>query len=127
VARSSEEAEYRALATAGSDIAWIKSLLDELGLTLRAPPLLLCDNVGATQLNLNPVLHSRMKHIAIDLHFVHDFVHRGQLRVAHVHMDDQLTDLLTKPLARSRFTLLRDKIHVADGMSILRGRIRKIP
>jgi hypothetical protein len=40
-------------------------------------PLLLCDNVGATQLSLNPVFHSRMKHIAIDLHFVCDFVHRG--------------------------------------------------
>jgi hypothetical protein len=58
VARSSTEAEYRALATTASDIAWIKSLLNELGLTLHAPPLLLCDNVGATQLSLNPVLHS---------------------------------------------------------------------
>jgi hypothetical protein len=67
-----------------------------------------------------------MKHIAIDLHFVRNFVHRGQLHVAHVHTDD-LVDLLTKPLARSRFTLLRDKIHVADGTSILRGLIRKIP
>ena len=127
MARSSTEAEYRALTTAASDIAWIKSLLDELGLTLRAPPLLFCDNVGATQLSLNPVLHSRMKQIAIDLHFVRNFVHRGQLRVAHVHTDDQLADLLTKPLATSRFTLLRDKIHVADGTSILRGRIRQIP
>lgn len=109
VARSSTEAEYRALATAASVIASIKSLLDELGLTLREPPLLLYDNVGATQLSLNLVLHSRMKHIAIDLHFVREFVHRGKLRVAHVHTDDQLVDLLTKPLARSCFTLLREK------------------
>ncbi|KAF9685782.1 hypothetical protein SADUNF_Sadunf03G0089900 [Salix dunnii] len=122
VARSSTEAEYRALATAASDIAWIQSLLDELGIQNREPPTLLCDNVGATQLSLNPVMHSRMKHIAIDLHFVHDFVRKGKLRVAHVHTDDQLADLLTKPLARSRFTSLRDKINVADGTSILRGR-----
>jgi hypothetical protein len=127
VARSSTEAEYRAFATAVSNIAWIKSLLDELGLPIRAPPLLLCDNVGATQLSLNLVLHSRMKQIAIDLHFVRDYVHRGQLRVAHVHTNDQPADLLTKPLVRSRFALLRDKIHVAAGTSILRGRIRKIP
>ncbi|XP_073261299.1 uncharacterized protein [Populus alba] len=122
-----DQAEYRALATATSDIAWIKYVLDELGLMLREPPLLLCDNVGATQLCLNPVLHSRMKHIAIDLHFVHDFVHRGNLRVAHVHTDDQLADLLTKPLAWSRFTLLHDKINVVDGKSILRDHIRKSP
>ena len=78
VACSSTEAEYQALATATSDIAWIKSFLNELGLTLCEPPLFLCDNVGATQLSLNPVMHSRMKHITIDLHFVHDFVHHGK-------------------------------------------------
>ena len=88
VARSSTEAEYRALATVASDMAWIQSLLNELGVKLRDTPLLLCDNIGATQLSLNPVMHSKMKHIAIDLHFVQDFVQRGQLRVAHVHTDD---------------------------------------
>ena len=108
-----------------SNIVWIKSLLNELGLTLREPPLLLCDNVSETQLSLNPVMHSRMKHIAIDLHFAHDFAHRGKLCVAHVHMDDQLANLLTKPLARSRFNLLCGKINVVDGTSILRGRIRE--
>jgi hypothetical protein len=117
------EAEYRALATAASDIAWIKSLLDELGLMLRELPLLLCDNIGATQLSLNPIRHSRMRHIAIDLHFVH----RGKLHVARVHTDDQLTDLLTEPLTRSRFNLLCDKINIVDGMSILRGCIGKSP
>ncbi|RVW88120.1 Retrovirus-related Pol polyprotein from transposon RE1 [Vitis vinifera] len=103
----------------------MESLLDELGLTLREPPLLLCDNVGVTQLNLNPVMHSKMKHIAINFHFVHDFVHCDKLCVAHVHMDDQLADKLTKPLAWSRFNLLRGKINIADGTSILRGRIRE--
>ncbi|XP_022846373.1 uncharacterized protein LOC111369124 [Olea europaea var. sylvestris] len=91
---------------------------------LRKPPLLLYDNVGVTQLSLNPVMHSRMKLIAIDLHFVCDYVRRGQLRVSHIHTDDQLADLLTKPLARSRFHLLCSKINVSDGSLILRGRIR---
>lgn len=42
-----------------------------------------------------------MKHIALDFHFVRDYVHRGWLRVAHVHIDDQLANLLTKPLTQS--------------------------
>ena len=99
MAHSSTKAEYRALATATSDIAWIQSLFDELGVTLRTPPLLLCYNVGATQLSLNPVMHSRMKRIALDLHFVSDYVRHGWLRVTHVHIDDQLAYLLIKPLA----------------------------
>ena len=125
VAHSFTKVEYQALATATLDIAGIKSLLDELGLTLHEPPLILYDNVGATQLSLNPVMHSMMKHIVIDLHFVCEFVHHGKLCVSHVHTDDQLADLLTKPLTRSCFNLLCGKINVADGMPILRGRIRE--
>lgn len=66
-----------------------------------------------------------MKHIALDFHFVRDYVHRGWLWVAHVHIDDQLANLLTKPLTQSRFHLLRSKISVANGTLILRGRIWK--
>lgn len=72
VARSSTEAEYRALATAASEICWLRHLFDDLRLPFSATPRLLCDNMGATRLALNPVQHSRMKHIAVDLHYVRD-------------------------------------------------------
>ncbi|KAL4567978.1 hypothetical protein LXL04_023577 [Taraxacum kok-saghyz] len=36
---------------------------------------------------------------------------------------DQLADILTKPLGRGPVLLLRSKIGVSDGSSILRGRI----
>lgn len=66
-----------------------------------------------------------MKHIAIDLHFVRDHVNKGLLQVSHVSTHDQLADILTKPLSRERFPLLRSKIGVSDGASLLRGRIRE--
>jgi hypothetical protein len=65
-----------------------------------------------------------MKHIQIDLHFVRDLVQRGALQVRHVHTQDQLADLLTKPLSRQRTEVLRSKIALADGSSILRGCIK---
>ncbi|KAL9376134.1 hypothetical protein Peur_030254 [Populus x canadensis] len=68
IARSSMEAEYSALSRAGSETIWLVSLCQELGLPISSPPTLLCDNLGATELSLNPVQHSRMKHIQIDLH-----------------------------------------------------------
>ena len=64
---------------------WLLGLLHELGIPLKAAPLLLCDNLGATHLSFNPVQHSRMKHIQIDLHFVRDLVQRGSIQVRHVH------------------------------------------
>jgi len=66
-----------------------------------------------------------MKHIQIDLHFVRDLVQKGSLQVHHVHTQDQLADLLTKPLSRQHTELLRHKIGLTDGSSILRGRIKE--
>ena len=102
IARSSTEAEYRALATVVAESMWLLSLFQEMKFTLPRPPLLLCDNLSATQLSFNPVQHSRMKHIQIDIHFVQDLVEKFFLNVQHVHTNDQVTDLLTKPLSRQR-------------------------
>ncbi|KFK45117.1 hypothetical protein AALP_AA1G346500, partial [Arabis alpina] len=114
VARSSTEAEYRAVANTVSELCWICNLLTELGLSLPTSPLVYCDNVGATFLCANPVFHSRMKHIALDYHFVRGHIQKGALRVAHVNTKDQLADALTKPLSRARFLDLRNKIGVTS-------------
>lgn len=113
VARSSTEAEYRAVAHTSAELRWICSLLTELGVTLTSPPTVYCDNIGATYLCQNPVFHSRMKHIAIDYHFVRGQIQNGMLRVTHVSTHDQLADGLTKPLARTPFQHLCNKIGVS--------------
>ena len=119
VARSTTEAEYRAIAATTAELNWITNLLQELNIT--STPTIYCDNVGATYLCANSVFHSRMKHIAIDFHFVRDQVVRRRLRVSHVHTADQLADSLTKPLARKLFALHQSKIGFLDRSTILRG------
>lgn len=63
VARSSTEAEYRAVANTASEIRWVCSLLTELGVSLPRMPVVYCDNVGTTYLcatlSLGLSLHSR--------------------------------------------------------------------
>ncbi|KAK9214347.1 hypothetical protein WN944_006336 [Citrus x changshan-huyou] len=110
VARSSTESEYRSIAATAAELRWVCSLLSKLGIGLTNSLVVYCDNVGATQLSSNPIFHSRMKHVAVDYHFIRDQVQSGLLRVAHVSSADQLADLLTKPLPTSQFLLLRDKI-----------------
>ena len=70
IARSSTEAEYRTVANASAEIRWICNILTELGIPVLAPPVIYCDKLGATFLCANPRFHSRMKHVALDYHFI---------------------------------------------------------
>lgn len=94
VARSSTEAEYRSIANAACEILWIQSLLAEVGISLAAAPTLWCDNLGATYIALNPVLHHRIKHLSLDFHFVRERVQNKTLQVAFIPSSDQIAVLL---------------------------------
>ena len=117
IARSSTEAEYKSVANTSSELTWICSLLHELGIKLPTALVIYCDNVGATYLCANPVFHSRMKHVALDYHFIRNQVQSGALRVVHVSTKDQLADTLTKPLPRATFTDFSTKIGVSRAPS----------
>ncbi|GKV28896.1 hypothetical protein SLEP1_g37884 [Rubroshorea leprosula] len=57
VARSSVEAEYRAMANAVAEVVWVQQLLAELQVFLSSAPIVLCDNISALYLALNPIQH----------------------------------------------------------------------
>lgn len=114
MARSSTEAEYRVVSAVALEIKWMCSLLTEFGIKLTSVPTIHYDNVGATYLCTNPVFYSRMKHIALDYHFVRELVQSGHLRLSDVTTTDQLAYALTKPLPRARFLDLAVKIGVTS-------------
>ena len=120
-ARSSTEAEYRAVANAIAEIIWVRNLFHELSLTPTIAPVIYCDNAGATYVSANPVFHSKMKHLALYYHFVRENVQAGKLRVTYISTTDQLADALTKPLPRTPFTTLVHKIGLSCWPTILRG------
>jgi Reverse transcriptase (RNA-dependent DNA polymerase) len=103
VARSSTEAEYRSLAMAATEMVWLMSLLKELDIQL-PPPLLWCDNLGATFLASNPTFHACTKYIELDYHFVREKVNAGILKVRFICSQDQLADTLTKSLSSVYFS-----------------------
>ncbi|KAF2322645.1 hypothetical protein GH714_026508 [Hevea brasiliensis] len=114
VAKSSTEAEYRSISATASELCWIHNLLLELAVSLSKPPVIYCDNLGATYVTTKPIFHSRMKHLEIDYHFVRQLVQLGKLRVSHISSQDQLADVLTKALPRSDFGCFLSKIGVSD-------------
>ncbi|KAH9689109.1 retrovirus-related pol polyprotein from transposon RE1 [Citrus sinensis] len=124
VTKSSAESEYRALASAASEIAWLKSLFLEMEVYCVERPTIWCDNISATELAKNPVFHLRTKHIEIDVHFIRDKVLSGDLKICYVPSEDQIADILTKPLSSPQFNYLRDKLNVFSCPLSLRGAVK---
>lgn len=125
MARSSTEAEYRAMSFIAAELAWLQQLLLELHIKSTEPPLLLCDNLSAIFLSSNPVVHRRSKHFEIDQHYVRERVERNQLRVRYVPTEEQIADIFTKPCSSSRFKSLRFKLNVRSLPLILRGDVSR--
>ncbi|GKD45177.1 ribonuclease H-like domain-containing protein [Tanacetum coccineum] len=112
ISRSSAEAEYRGVANAVAETAWVRNLLRDLLVPLRSATLVYCDNASVVYLSSNPVQHQRTKHIEIDIHFVRDFVATGHVRVLHVPSRYQYADIFTKGLPSSLFEEFRFSLSV---------------
>jgi hypothetical protein len=96
VSRSSTKVEYKALANGAAEATWIQSLLKELHVVQSRPPVLWCDNLGATNLSSNPIFHARTKHIEVDFHFVREKLAMRALEVRAIASGDQVVDIFTK-------------------------------
>ncbi|GJR43645.1 hypothetical protein Tco_1311748 [Tanacetum coccineum] len=106
LAISTTEAEYVSAGKACQQALWMKQALVDYDINLDDIPVL-CDNKGAIDLSKNPVLHSRTKHIEIRHHFLCDDVKKGNISTEKVTSEDNIADILTKPLKREPFNLLR--------------------
>ena len=56
----------------------------------------------------NLVFHDKLKHIEIKYHYLRDMVQRGAVKLQYVEMDEQIANVLTKPLARVKFEYFRE-------------------
>ena len=73
-----------------------------------------CDNQSCMQLSENIVFHDRSKHTEIRYHFIRDYVQRGAVELQYISIDEQVEDILAKPLVRCNFIHFRDKLGVVQ-------------
>jgi hypothetical protein len=62
----------------------------------------------------NPVFHDRSKHIEIRYHYIRDMVQRGALKLQYIITDEQVADVLTKPLSHIKFEYFRDNLGIVQ-------------
>ncbi|GJU40375.1 putative ribonuclease H-like domain-containing protein, partial [Tanacetum coccineum] len=89
VATSTTEAEYVAAANCCGQVLWIQNQMLDYGFNF-----------------MNPIFHSKTKHIAIRHHFIRDAYEKKLIQVLKIHTDDNVADLLTKAFDVSRFQFL---------------------
>ena len=117
VARSTAEAEYRAMAHATAEIVWLRWLLSDMGVSLVTSTPLYCDNKSAIQIAHNSVFHERTKHIEIDCHFVRQHLQSGTIDLPFVSSSLQLADFFTKTHTVARFRFLLDKLMMLSALA----------
>ena len=68
------------------------------------------NNSSVIALAKNLVFHDRSKHIDIRFHYLWDCITNKKVKVKYVNTQDQVTDILTKPLKHDVFAKLRDML-----------------
>lgn len=89
-----------------------KSLFGYNGFSMRY--FLFCDNQSSIRLIKNPEFHKRTKHIDVKYHFIREKFSNGFFDLQYVSTDDQVADILTKPLAKDKFTRFRSLMGIVQ-------------
>ena len=114
VALSTAEAEYISASMASCEAVWLRKLFSELfGFTLETT-VILCDDQSVISLSENPVFYDRSKHIDIRYQYIRDMVQQGAIRLQHISTDEQVADILIKPLGKVKFLTFREQLGVVE-------------
>ncbi|RVX10421.1 Retrovirus-related Pol polyprotein from transposon TNT 1-94 [Vitis vinifera] len=114
VARSSAEAEFRAMAHGICEGMWLQRILKELGIISNSTMTVLCDNKATISIAKNPVQHNRTKHVEIDRHFIKEKLEGGTIRLMYIPSSRQTADILTKALPKATYENMKSKLGMLD-------------
>ena len=114
MARSSTEAEYRALTDTTFELLWLRWILKDLGVSTSSATPLYCDNQSTIHIAHNDVFYERTKHIEIDCHFISYHLVHDALKLISVSSKDQLVDIFTKSHPKGRLCTLVDNLKLVS-------------
>ncbi|KAH9101333.1 hypothetical protein LEN26_015722, partial [Aphanomyces euteiches] len=83
VALSTSEAEYISMSYGLQEALWLKSLLEELELSIKLPIIVYEDNQSTIKMAENSALQQRTKHIDVRHHFIRDLVREHMIKIEY--------------------------------------------
>ena len=114
IAQSTVEAECLAASDANKKAILLKKLLFGLFSGKLDLTIIQCDNLSCIKL----VFQDRLKHTEMKYHFIRDLVQRGTLKLQYICIDEQIAEILTKPLTTTKFVYFHDKLGMVENTSL---------
>jgi transposase InsO family protein len=108
VSKSTTEAEFYAISEAVSEVQWIENVLHEFEIKVESPVIIYSDNQSTIKLVENSKFSARTKHIDVRLHYVRDCSHNNKVKINYCPTENNVADILTKPLSGVRIRFLRE-------------------
>jgi hypothetical protein len=107
VALSSAEAEYIAMSEAAKEVIWALEVAKQFGYETEEPAKLYTDSQSAIGMAKSEGFSNRSKHIDTKVYFIKDLVDKGRIKLVYTPTNDNIADLLTKPLGSNKIEHLR--------------------
>lgn len=98
--------------TCAYQAVWLRRILEKLRYTQRYSRIFYCNNSSEIKLVKNLVMHGRSKHINVHFHFLYELTKDETVQLVYYNAQEQVVDLITKPLKLDAFMKLRNILGV---------------
>nr|GEW62820.1 hypothetical protein [Tanacetum cinerariifolium] len=96
-----QKPEYIAAFDASKEAVWFRKFISGLGVVpiIEEPISMYCDNTGAITISNESGITKGARHFHAKVHYLHEVIEYGDVKLEKVHTDDNLSDPFTKALA----------------------------
>lgn len=104
---STSEAEYVAATETTKEVAWLRLLLQNIGMNEDQATVIHEDNQACIKMATNNMVSARNKHLELKMHYVREQIQQGLIKLCYIPSRNQLADALTKNLPRIAYEQFR--------------------
>lgn len=96
------------------EVIWLRNIPEYIEERKGSPTSIKCDNQSSIKLENNPIYHASSKQIETQYHFLWEKVQSIEIYMLYYNTNENVVDIFTKPLGKSRFVICRDKLGIVE-------------